>query len=256
MAANGVRTRMGGVERPARGTVEANDGFWASKYSRAVDGTASHVLAALENWAAGDTVAGRTNPANGRILVAYPRGAVRHVADVLQRVRGSGRFGGTEFAAIGQVDTNHPGALTLSTSPRVGYTTDPNRRGGVQIVPANHAKYLGYVLGQAPFMGQPQWMIVGPVGANRAQLADRRYLIDGRLSVDPGWEAVAPLFGMYVRTSFNSGWLAGSTRFVVSYDYGATWQQSPSLIGTTQPPDSPVDRWTNIRIYLQYPAGP
>ncbi|RLK09588.1 hypothetical protein DER29_6123 [Micromonospora sp. M71_S20] len=374
VAESGVRTRMGGVERAATTTVAANDGFWASKYSRAVDGSLSHVLATsvyvlrlrvgpdqaydplnqraftarlvnlrpdqfleadqgnwqadtiytdipggikifggatappvgspvtwwdtarsqwrplaehfaanpnaavpakirytvykpvsaygtpgyleLENWSAGDTVGGRTNPANGRVLVAYPGGVVRHVADVLQRVRGSGRFGGTEFAAVGQIDTNHPGALTLSTSPRVGYTTDFDQRGGLQIVPANHAKYLGYVLGQEPFIGRAQWMVVGPVGATSAQLADERYLIDGQLSVNPGWEAVAPLFGMYVRTSYNKDWLAGSTRFVVSYDYGATWQQSPSLTGTTEPPTSPVNNWTNIRVYLQYPTGP
>ncbi|WP_283138434.1 hypothetical protein [Rhizohabitans arisaemae] len=365
VALDGTRTRLGTVQRPATTPVLANDGFWASKYSKALDGTPGHVLAAsvyvlrnkvgpgdkydphnlrawttslvnirpdrfhgadhgkwladtmytdieggtsifgggaspqvgspmtyrdeatgrwepihrhfegdpartvprhlrysvykpltrygspayleFENWAAGDTVAGRAHERNGRILVGYPHGKVRHVADVMQRVRGTGRFGGTEFAEIGQVDTNHPGALTLSTSPRTGFSWDPNVRGGLQIVPANHAKFLSYDLGQNSFIGKNQWIIVGPVGAKAELLQDRRYLIDGKLAIDPGWEAVAPVFGLYVRTH---------VRFQVSEDYGSTWQESPNLTGVHEPPNSPVDRWTNIRIHLTYPAGP
>ncbi|TDD70650.1 hypothetical protein E1262_08290 [Jiangella aurantiaca] len=388
VALDGTRTHLGNVQRAATSTVAANDGFWASRYSRAVDGTAGHLLATsvyvlrskvwpeesydpsyyedfdpaedqrdwttsllnirpdrylgadhghwladtiytdipggsaifggdsalptgsplsyydeeqgswrpiaehfrddptkappqrlrftanrpvsrgeespsyleFENWAAGDTVAGRTHTRNGRILVGYENGAPRHVADVVQRVAGAGRFGGTEFAQVGQMDTNHPGALTFSTSPYVGFTWDQNLRGGFQIVPANHVKFLSNDLGQNSFIGRPQWLIVGPVGADPSVLYDRRYIIDGELSFSPGWEAIAPVFGMYARTTFDADNLDESTYFEVSYDYGETWHLSPVLVGTHDPSTCQdatcPHNWTNIRVHLAYPAGP
>jgi hypothetical protein len=388
VALDGERTHLGNVQRPATATVHASDGFWASKYSRAVDGTAGHLLATsvyvlrskvwpeeqydpryyedfdpaiderdwttsllnmrpdryigadhgnwlddtiytdipggsaifggdsalptgsplsyydedtgawrpiaehfradpgaappeklrftahrpavrdgespayieFENWAAGDTVAGRTHRKNGRILVGYDNGAPRHVADVVQRVEGTGRFGGTEFAEIGQMDTNHPGALTFSTSPYVGFSWDINVRGGFQIVPANHVKFLSNDLGQDSFIGRPQWLIVGPVGSNPQVLYDERYIIDGRPSFYPGWEAIAPVFGMYARTTFDADNLDQSTYFEVSYDYGQTWHPSPEFVGVHDPStcdDSTcAQNWTNIRVHLAYPDGP
>ncbi|MER6177906.1 hypothetical protein [Streptosporangium sp. NPDC001681] len=387
VALDGTRTVLGHVQRPATATVKANDGFWASKYSRAVDGTAGHLLATsvyvlrskvwpeesydplryenfdpatgerdwttsllnirpdrfigadwgnwladtiytdipggsgifggksslptgaplsyfdeakqawlpiaehfranpdaappqklrftayqplvrnasptyleFENWAAGDTVAGKTHKKNGGIYVGYARGEKRRVADVVQRVQGTGRFGGTEFAHIGQMDTNHPGALTFSTSPFVGFSWDENVRGGFQIVPANHVKFLSNDLNQNSFMGRPQWLIVGPVGADPKRLTDERYIIDGKTSFSPGWEAIAPVFGMYARTTFDPAKLDESTYFEVSYDYGKTWQLSPEFTGvhapnTCQAANCPQN-WTNIRVHLVYPEGP
>ncbi|GAA1724535.1 hypothetical protein [Nonomuraea bangladeshensis] len=387
VALDGTRTVLGHVQRPATATVKANDGFWASKYSRAIDGTAGHLLATsvyvlrskvwpeesydplryenfdpatgerdwttsllnirpdryigadwgnwladtiytdipggsgifggksslptgaplsyldeakqdwrpiaehfradpnaapprklrftayqplvrnasptyieFENWAAGDTVAGKTHQKNGGIYVGYAKGAKRHVADVVQRVEGTGRFGGTEFAHIGQMDTNHPGAMTFSTSPYVGFSWDENVRGGFQIVPANHVKFLSNDLGQNSFMGRPQWLIVGPVGADPKRLFDKRYIIDGKTSFSPGWEAIAPVFGMYARTTFDPNNLGESTYFEVSYDYGKTWQLSPEFTGvhdpgTCQAANCPQN-WTNIRVHLTYPDGP
>jgi len=387
VALDGERTVLGHVQRPATATVPASDGFWASKYSRAVDGTAGHLLATsvyvlrskvgpqeaydptyyegfdpatderdwttrllnmrpdryigadhgkwladtiytdipggsgifggrsalptgspltyldeesgewrpiaehfredptvappehlrftahkpmvrnespsyieFENWAAGDTVAGETKTANGGIYVGYERGAKRHVADVLQRVEGIGRFGGTEFAHVGQMDTNHPGALTFSTSPYVGFTWDSNQMGGFQIVPANHVKFLSNDLGQNSFMGRPQWLIVGPRGSDPEVLFDERYIIDGDLSFSPGWEAVAPVFGMYARTTFDPDDLENSTYFEVSYDFGKTWSMSPELVGVHDPSNCTAStcpqNWTNIRVHLTYPDGP
>jgi len=388
VALDGDRTLLGHVQRPATGTVPASDGFWASKYSRAVDGTAGHLLATsvyvlrskvgpeeaydptyyegfdpktderdwttrllnirpdryigadhgrwlndtiytdipggsaifggksalptgsplsyfdedteqwrpiaehfredssvapperlrftaykpvvpgrdaptyieFENWAAGDTVAGETKRRNGGIYVGYERGAKRHVADVLQRVEGIGRFNGTEFAHVGQMDTNHPGALTFSTSPYVGFTWDINQMGGFQIVPANHVKFLSYNLGQNSFMGRPQWLIVGPRGADPDLLLDKRYIIDDELSFSPGWEAIAPVFGMYARTTFDPDDLANSTYFEVSYDFGETWSPAPEFTGVHDPSNCTTStcpqNWTNIRVHLTYPDGP
>ncbi|MFZ5827363.1 MAG: hypothetical protein ACOY94_23940 [Bacillota bacterium] len=207
----------------------------------------------FENWAAGDEVAGVTKATNGRVLVHYPNGTTKHVADVIQRVAGTGRFVGSEYAEVGRVRASHPGVLCLSTSPRVGYTTDSNKRGGFQIVPPNHAKFLSYNLGQDSFIGKPQWMIIAQVGASSSTLYDTRYTIDGKLSFDPAWEAVAPVFGMYIKPKHIPGDTASSTRFEVSTDFGATWQAPPTITGVTDPTtNSPVNGWTNIRLYLQY----
>ncbi|MFD2349689.1 hypothetical protein ACFSTC_10395 [Nonomuraea ferruginea] len=129
---------------------------------------ASPTYLEFENWAAGDTVAGKTHEKNGGIYVGYARGEKRKVADVVQRVQGTGRFGGTEFAHIGQMDTNHPGALTFSTSPFVGFSWDENVRGGFQIVPANHVKFLSNDLGQNSFIGS------APSGSSSARSAPTR----------------------------------------------------------------------------------
>lgn len=207
----------------------------------------------FENWAAGDTVGGVTKSANGRVLVHYGNGTQRHVADVIQRVTGTGRFVGSEYAEVGRVRANHPGVLCLSTSPKVGYTTDPEKRGGFQIVPPNHAKFLSYNLGQDSFIGKPQWMIIGQVGASASMLYDTRYTIDGKLSFDPAWEAVAPVFGMYVKPKHVPNDVANSTYFRISRDFGTTWEDSPTITGVTDPTTgSPVNNWTNIRVYLRY----
>lgn len=69
----------------------------------------------------------------------------------------------------------------------MSYTTDPNLRGGFQIIPANHAKYLYYNLNQTQgFIGHAQWMIVAQVGADKSLLQNPAYTIGGKLSYDPG----------------------------------------------------------------------
>lgn len=207
----------------------------------------------FENWAAGDTVGGVTKSSNGRVLVHYPNSVTKHVADVIQRVCGTGRFVGSEYAEVGRVRANHPGVLCLSTSPKVGYTTDPEQRGGFQFVPANHAKYLCYNLGQDSFIGKPQWAIIAHVGADKSLLYDTRYVIDGKLSYDPIWESVAPVFGQYIKPKHIPTDLSNTTYFVVSTDFGATWQNCPTIQGVTDPSTgSPVNDWTNIRLYLKY----
>src|SRR5690625_3960064 len=380
---DGNRQTLGHVQRPATGTVEANDGFRASKYSQAVDGTPGHLLATsvyvlrskvgpdalydpvaysnfnpaederdwttrlldmrpdrylgadhgnwladtiytdipggegifggtsslptgaplrywddysaewqpigeyfaddpeavpperlqftaykpstdlgtptyleFENWASGDVVNGETKGQNGSITVGYPGGIERHVADVVQRVEGIGRFGGTEFAEIGQMDTNHPGALTFSTSPRVGFTWDPDDMGGFQIVPANHVKFLSNDVGQDSFIGKPQWLIVGPINSDPEMLYDDRYIVNGDLSFAPGWEASAPIFGMYARAIFDADDLGNSTYFEVSNDFGDTWSPAPEFVGVHDPSNCTGDlcpgSWTNIRVHLAY----
>lgn len=208
----------------------------------------------FENWSAGDTIGGISKSANGRIIMHYPNGVTKHIADVLQRVCGTGRFIGSEYADVGRIRASHPGVLCFSTSPKVGYTvSNPNQRGGFQFVPANHAKYLNYDLGQDSFIGKAQWGIVGPIGADKNLLNDPRYIIDGHISYDPTWDGVAPLFGQYIKPKNIPGDIANSTYFQISTDFGVTWDSCPTIQGVTDPStNSPVNEWTNIRLYLRY----
>jgi hypothetical protein len=177
----------------------------------------------------------------------------KHVADVIQRVSGTGRFVGSEYADVGRIRATHPGVICFSTSPKVGYTTNSNQRGAFQFVPANHAKYLNYNLQQNSIIGRAQWGIVAHIGADRSLLNDSRYIINGRISYDPIWEAVSPLFGQYIKPKHIPGDLTNSTFFQVSSDFGSTWSHCPAILGVTDPSTgSPVNNWTNIRVYLRY----
>ncbi|WP_283138433.1 hypothetical protein [Rhizohabitans arisaemae] len=238
----------------------------------------------FENWAAGDRVNGpKKQKDNGKVYIHYPGQAPKPVAEVLQRVRGSGRFGGTEATPVGGVTTNHPGALTLSTSPRnprmVADGGDPTfsgawQRGGIQIGPVNHHRVESlWIQPDNSTLGSNVLMIVGPLGSSRDALNDPSYTVNGKLRYDPAWEAVAPVFGMYIRPKWGAT-PAERTWFEVSEDFGVTWTAPQQMSGVTCPSDtppdaragcrvdadenpdhalnSPVERWTNIRIHLSY----
>ncbi len=205
----------------------------------------------FENWAAGDTVGGQLKSQNGRVLVHYPNGVTKYVADIIQRVKGTGRFVGSEYAEVGRVRAAHPGVICLSTSPKVGLTNDASLRGGFQFVPANHAKYLSYDLGQESFIGRDQWGIIAYIGADSEALYDSDYIIDGSVSFDPVWEGVAPLFAEYINPRQIPNSQASSTYFLVSTDFGQTWNTCPSIKGVTDASNSPVATWTNIRLHLK-----
>lgn len=207
----------------------------------------------FENWAGGDVVGGQTKATNGRVLVHYPSGTQKYVADVIQRVQGTGRFVGSEYAEVGRLRAAHPGVICFSTSPKVGYTNNPSLRGGFQFVPANHAKYLSYDLQQDSFIGRDQWGIIAYKGASADLLYDPDYVINGSVSYDPVWEGVAPLFAEYITPRHIPNNPANSTYFKVSGDFGATWQDCPTIQGVTDAATSPVATWTNIRLYLNYP---
>jgi len=212
----------------------------------------------FENWAANDIVAGVRQESNGRVLMRSEDGSVRHIADLIQRVQGTGRFGGIEYAHHGAVRASHPGVLCLSTTPRVGRTYDAELRGGFQFLPANHAKYLNYNLNQNSFINRDQWGIIAHVGATRDALLDARYVIDGEISYNPIWEGVAPLFtGGFLNSRYVPGDRASSTFFMVSTDFGATWHDPPEIWATTGLNSagnlpSLVADWTNIRVYVNY----
>jgi hypothetical protein len=108
------------------------------------------------------------NRFGGTVMAHWPGGRVSRIAQVLRPVAGVGRFGGTQYAGVGDVRANHPGVLCISTSP-VGEI------GGFQVVPAIHASHpdLDYV------RGKPVWMVVGPAGALSADLEGTYPLFSG-----------------------------------------------------------------------------
>ena len=246
----------------ANGTWETMDAYFNGDFSKPIparimievysastdDGYPDYIE--FENWAAGDTVAGQTKAENGRVLVHYPNGTQRHVADLIQRVQGTGRFSGSQYAEVGRVRAAHPGVICLSTSPKVGATNNTNLLGGFQFVPANHAKYLSYDLEQDSLIGRDQWGIIAYVGADAEMLYEPDYLVDGEISFDPVWEGVAPLFSEYINPRHIPGNQDASTYFLVSDDFGQTWENCPTIQGVTDHTNSPVAQWTNIRLYL------
>ncbi len=227
----------------------------------------SPVSIEIENWAAGDTVNGEVKENNGRVLLSYEDGTSKHIADMIQRVKGTGRFGGSEYSHVGTFRASHPGVICLSTSPKTGKTKwgdASHYSGGIQIVPANHAKFLCYNVDQKSFVDgaysqQPHYGIIGAIGSTIDDLYNPNYAIDGNISYDPIWEAVAPLYSQYMKPKYIDGDKENSTMFVISEDNGQTWQECPTVMGLTGFKDhqssfeeSPVAKWTNIKILLKY----
>lgn len=185
------------------------------------------------------------NEVGGDVTLIYENGYSKTIATVLQRVEGHGRFAGSEYAELGRVRANHGGVICLSTSNNTGLAS---QRGGFQIIPANHAKYLRHFL-DSNYIGRAQWMIVGPLGSEPEDLLDPVYY-DSSLSYDPAWEAIAPLFGMYIKPKQIPNNKALSTYFEISKDGGITWQDPDLLQGNAD--DESLMDVTHIRIKLNY----
>ncbi len=204
----------------------------------------------FENWTKGDTIKGVTMGECGGVFLLDDENNRVQVAKVLQRVTQTGRFIGSEYADTGQVRANHGGVLDLSTSRWRGKIADENLRGGVQIIPANHAKYLHYNLGQNWFIGGGAWMIIGPLSSSPEDLLNSQYTNDVGLLIEP-LEGAPPLFSSYIRPYLDQGDYESSFRFYISEDFGRTWRSPPEVEGVPLPGEvSPVSYWTHIRLEL------
>ncbi|MCF0149408.1 MAG: hypothetical protein HUJ77_13555 [Clostridium sp.] len=227
----------------------------------------SPVSIEIENWSAGDTVNGEYKESNGRVLLNYEDGTSKHIADIIQRVRGTGRFGGSEYSHVGTFRASHPGVICLSTSPKVGksgWGKYIDYSGGIQLVPANHAKFLAYNLDQKAFIDgafsqQPHYGIIASIGSSKEDLYNPEYAPNGEVTFDPILEAVAPLYSQYLKPKYIEDDIENSTRFIISEDFGANWQDVPTIMGLTgfnehssSFEESPVANWTNIKILLEY----
>lgn len=188
----------------------------------------------IENWARGEGPAWAAgNP--GRVRLAYDDAAPRTIAVVLKRVRGTGNFEGGQYAGVGALRANHPGVICLSTAPR-------GQRGGLQIVPANHARYMRYPENPRAY----QWLVVASVASADAHTSPTYttgYLDTcGELNFRPPHEGLAPLFGQF---------LPAGVRFEVRRAGAFAFEACPTVVGKTEPglgDGSPVDAWEAIRI--------
>ena len=81
------------------------------------------------------------------------------------------------------------------------------------------------------FNQQPHYGIIGAVGSTAENLFNPDYAIDGKISYDPIWEAVAPLYSQYMKPKYIEGDKENSTMFVISEDFGQTYQESPTIMG-------------------------
>ncbi|MBU9712707.1 hypothetical protein [Evansella tamaricis] len=205
------------------------------------------------------------NEVGGDITLHYENGFSKPIATVLQRVEGTGRFGGSEYAHTGYVRANHGGVLDLSVSPYAGFTWDMELMGGFQIVPANHAVYSRYFL-DLNYIDRPQYMLVGHLGSTPDRLYDPTYYDEEGLAYDPHFEAVAPLFSNYIKPKYvtthdllpkqanrdrvpENPVKGQSTHFKLSYDGGVSWVDPEPLTGTYD--DSLIDV-THIKLVLKY----
>ena len=169
------------------------------------------------------------NRPGGRILGWYADGP-KILARVIRPVKGVGRFGGTEFQALGRIRANHSGVIDVSTTPR-------GTVGGFQIMPLLHAgsKEMGSA------WSLTQWMIAGSESGE--PLPGRPPLFSGNLL--PGSQGDDTLWDMWSTE--------GRKPLVLCRLDGGKWEKLPEAGGRQ---DGALARVTHIRIYSPFTAEP
>lgn len=146
------------------------------------------------------------NRKGGAVTATYSDGGTERIATVLRPVKGVGRFDGTSYTGVGLMNTNHSGVVTISTAPvstsGLLEGTGPERRGGFEIQPSEHAKT------QPPM---PQAMVVGPI-------KDKEPL-----------EGNPPIFSNFIGLAFDPNDPRNSVRAEV--EIKGKWQPMPKLVG-------------------------
>ncbi|MDX1932635.1 MAG: Ig-like domain-containing protein [Capsulimonadales bacterium] len=144
------------------------------------------------------------NKAGGEVNATFADGTTRKITHVIKPVLGTGRFDGTAYTGVGQVNTSHTGVLTIGTAPidptrREG--TGREQRGGFQISPVWHNR-------RTDEFGADVIMTVGTPGTRKKEL-----------------EGKAPLFSGFIRPDDAENAFAE-----VSID-GGPWEPMPTVIG-------------------------
>jgi len=164
------------------------------------------------------------NRFGGRVILAYPDGEEKVIAQVFKPIYGVGRFGGSEFAGVGRIRANHTGVICVSTSPF-------GEIGGFQILPENHGMSTEMVTART----LTQWMVVGPKSID-----------------DPSTEGVAPLFRYFMRPVYYPMGAEGRTveqmldMFIVQVQRAnGPWERMPEFTGRN---DTAMTDLTAVRI--------
>jgi len=147
------------------------------------------------------------NRVGGRVIARYDDGGEEHIATVIQPVKGIGRFDGTSYTGVGLINTNHAGVITISSAPisNLGlFEGDgPERRGGFEIQPSEHAKT------QPPMT---QAMIIAPAPGKKPL------------------EGAPPMFFGYIGLAYDPEHEENSIRVEVSTPKGG-WHPMPEIVG-------------------------
>jgi hypothetical protein len=150
------------------------------------------------------------NKVGGKVGARYADGTTREITQVVQPVRGVGRFDGTAYTGVGRINTAHTGVITVSTAPVDAAQPEGvgrERRGGFQISPAWHNA-------RTHEAGAPMMLIVGTPGERKRDL-----------------EGTPPLFRDAVPLSWADGGDARSSAIAeVSIDDGP-WEPMPAVVG-------------------------
>lgn len=169
------------------------------------------------------------NRPGGRVIGWYPSGP-KVLARVIRPVKGSGRFGGTEFQGTGRIRANHSGVIDVSTAPR-GVV------GGFQVLPFLHSK--SKEMGGAWQL--TQWLIIA--SENGIPLPGTAPLFAGNLL--PGSQLSDALWDMWSTY--------GRKPLALCRIDGGPWQKFPGGAGRQ---DHVFDRVTHIRIYSPFTREP
>lgn len=204
----------------------------------------------FENWTNGDTIKGETMTDDGGVWVKDASGARKQIAKVLQRVKGTGMFAGSEYAEVGQIRANTPGMIEISTNRWRGRIDDPTLLGGIEILGENDAKYLHHKLGFTSIIGGNPYMVIGAMNSASTDLFSPEYTDDNGLLMKPTI-GLPPFFSGYIRPNLDLDNFETSFRVFISEDFGRTWRSVPEITGQPgQNEKSPVYYWTNIRLML------
>ena len=166
------------------------------------------------------------NRPGGRVI-AWTKNGPSVAARVIRPVGGVGRFGGTEFQAVGRVRASHTGVIDIATSPR-------GEPGGFQIMPLVHAltsSEMNYA------WKNTQWMIVAPL-PGKGPLEGTPPLFKGLLPGTQLNDRLADVWSTYGRKPLILG----------RFD-GGPWRRLPPISGKE---DDGLRSLTHLRIY--YPS--
>lgn len=121
------------------------------------------------------------NKVGGAVEVAFADGTSRQVTGVVRPVLGVGRFDGTAYTGVGQINTAHTGVITVSTAPvsrNRPEGTGKEQRGGFQICPEWHNA-------RTDEGGAPQILTLGSPGPRKRELEGTPPLFRDTIGLDP-----------------------------------------------------------------------
>ncbi len=207
----------------------------------------------FENWTEGETIRGQTMDEPGSVYVRWDGQERKKVGVVLKKLESHENIPGSEYAEIGQVCSVTPGEIILSTSGWYGFIEediDGYLRGGVKIIPVNHAIFMDSYIKDSNLIGDGSVMIIGHPDSSKLDLERQSILEDGEIVIPP-FMGLPPFFNGFIRPRFEQSDYTSSFRYYVSDDFGRSWRTTSEVNGELDDSGkSRVRYWTNIRIMI------